>query len=250
MGHSRSSTSSKDTDVALALVNHGRRVLNLKPLGQLPHGIPGKAQTCVLGRALSLRICQDHDDRYFALLRHHATAKRLAAAWQVECPSEAWDGWSVYLPKLLNGFVGDFDALRFPEYLNVAAAARIGFPSDLRHLTQGVRRFVKWSSDRHLSLSASCDDARDLCDASRTLCATSRTLCASSRALCATSRKLCVASQAVIDRSRTMTAYADQICFGRIAGDTILDRARGATPAAIPSQRPETRPAGEYAIAS
>jgi hypothetical protein len=247
MGRSRSSISSKDTELALALVNRGRRALNLKPLGRLPHGIPGKAQTCVLGRALSLRIYQDHDDRYFALLRHHVTAKRLAAAWRVEDPREAWDGWSVYLPKPLNGFVGDFDALRHPEYLNVAAAARIGFPSDLRHLKQGVRRFVKWSSDRHLSLSASCDDARNLCDASRSLCATSRTLCASGRTLCATSRKLCVASQAVISRSRTMTAHADQICFGRIAVDTILDRT---APAAIRSQRSEARSAGEYAIAS
>jgi hypothetical protein len=255
MGHSGLSVTSESTDAALILVNHGRHALNLKPLGHLPRGVPGKAQTCVLGRALSLRICQDHDDRYFALLPQYTRARRLAAAWRTARPSEAWDGWSVYLPGRLNNFVRDFDALHYPEYLNFAAAAKIGFPSELRLLKQSVRRFIKWSGDRHLTLSVSCDDARVLCDASRTLsatsrmlCASSRTLCASSRTLCDASRRLCDTSKALINRSRRVTAEGGQIDFGLNGAETVQGRPSDAARAVIPV--PKRRPARKYAIAS
>jgi hypothetical protein len=164
----------------LEVINKARRALAMRPIRELPRGVPAKSRLCVLARALRMEILLDEEDAPFALLAQYRKARKLANAWRVTAPREAWNGWAVDLPAELRGFVHEFDARRHPELIMRDVRAQLleaGVEMRALRLRRRELRSLRMLAIRtQARTSVLIAQGRDLCRRSMNACADARML--------------------------------------------------------------------------
>ena len=128
-----------DLNEVLALVNVGRIKLDLPPLTELPKGLVGACNECVLARCFPGSYVTAHS------LRYDQPAPDL---WGYGMYGE----WHVTLPDVLMRFIRQFDCYGYPELLDVD-------PKDLHFIYDHENDDVSWQwSTYHVSRWFACEE--------------------------------------------------------------------------------------------
>lgn len=104
----------KGLNKVLVLVNNARKVLDLKPLDDLPNGERLDGRKCPIANALEK--CKRADTDYIEF-DDEMTAERISDIWNVGMIKERYFGkYKVSTPSDIAFFIDDFDNEAYPEY--------------------------------------------------------------------------------------------------------------------------------------